>query len=79
MSEALRCDCQAGGDGGHDTSCLVGAIHGVANSLTVLGLNGAGTSMGAIEALALEVTKAAGTFAASLVELGDRRSGCSCG
>jgi hypothetical protein len=75
MSEALHCDCGVERDGSHETDCLVGAVHGVARALRLLGNHDAATSMGAIEALGLTITNAAVTVAAGLGEIADAASG----
>ena len=55
MSEALHCDCGVERNDSHESDCLVGAIHGVAYALKLLGNADAATSMGAIEAFGLVV------------------------
>ena len=51
MREGLHCNCDVEDNHSHETDCLVGAIHGVAYALKLLGNADATTSMGAIEAL----------------------------
>ena len=66
MSEALHCDCGVERNDSHETDCLVGAIHGVARSLRLLGNHDAATSMGAIEALGLVVRDGLGDIASTM-------------
>jgi len=37
MNESLHCNCETEDNHNHETNCLVGAIHGVAFALKLLG------------------------------------------
>ena len=67
MSEALHCDCGVERNDSHESDCLVGAIHGVACALRLLGNADAATSMGAIEAFGLVVQEGLGDIARAVM------------
>ena len=68
MTEGLHCNCNVEDNHSHETDCLVGAIHGVAYALKLLGNADATTSMGAIEALGAIVQEGFGDIARAIYE-----------
>jgi len=66
----LHCLCSVDGveatRDDHRFDCLVGAVHGVARALRLLGNHDAATSMGAIEALGAVVQEGFGDIARAM-------------
>jgi len=73
MSEALHCDCETENNHNHETDCLVGAIHGVAFALRLLGNADAATSMGAIEAFGAVVEEGFSNLTSVIGDIGNNR------
>ena len=68
------CDCNCQDEANsHNNDCLIGAIHGVARALRLLGNADAATSMGAIEAFGAVVEEGFSNLTSAIGDIGNNR------